>query len=101
MIDQRANLFASVGGIQRFRAALHRITHAVRLRAPPPMPKRMQRQFFAGLGPREQRFWHYRETATNSSEPANLGKTSQLDCALMRAGNFKNGMRYVFLGNIR
>src|SRR6266566_1619758 len=78
MIDERAYLFAAFWQIQRFRAALHQITHAVRFRAPTPMPKRMQRQLFSRLRPRQQFFRHHGKAAPDPGESASFGKTAQL-----------------------
>ena len=44
MIDELTNLFTAFSGIQRFSAALHRVSNTVRFRAPTPLPKRMQRE---------------------------------------------------------
>src|SRR5438046_787705 len=76
MIDECAHLFAAFGGIQRFRAALHGITHAVRLCAPAPMPKLMESESLSALRPPENRLWHDRKPAAHSSETAVLGKTT-------------------------
>src|SRR6202022_4005438 len=101
MIDERAYLFAAFGQIQRFRAALHRITHAVRFRAPTPMPEWMQWQTAAVFRAGKQRFGHDSETAANASETTVLGKAAQFDCAFECTRNFENGMRNSRLRDIR
>src|ERR1700730_17689924 len=101
MINERVHLFAPFGRIQRFRAALHRITHAVRFRAPTPMPEWTQWQTASVFPAGKQRFGHYSETATNASEATILGKAAQFDCAFECTRNFENGMRNFRLRDIR
>src|SRR5438876_9221712 len=101
MIDERAYLFAPLGRIQRFGAAMDRITHAVRFRAPTAMPEWMQWETAAVFRAGKQRFGHDRETAANASETTVLGKTAQFDCAFECTRNFENGMRNFRLRDIR
>src|SRR2546430_16537794 len=93
MIDQRAHLFAAFWRIQRLGAALHRITDAVRFRAPASMPNWVQRHLFSRFSARQQRFRHHGETTTHSGEAAILGKTAKLDRTFFSSRNFENGMR--------
>src|ERR1043166_978336 len=100
MVDQRSHLLPAIRRIQRFGTALHRITYAVRFRAPAPMPERVQRQTPAILRPRQQRFWHDRETAAHTSEAAVLGETAKLDCAFASAGNFEDRVRNLWIRDV-
>src|ERR1700736_2297129 len=100
MLDQRATLLAPFVRIQRSRAALDRVTHAVRFRAPTAMPKWMERQFFAGIRASKQRLRHYCETTPYAGEAANLGKTSKFDGAFARTFDLKNRTRNFWIGNV-
>ena len=100
MPDQRATLFPPFVGVQCFRTALDRVTHAVRFRAPTAMPKWMERQFFTGIRASKQRFRHHRETAAHAGEATNLGKTSEFNGAFARAFDLKNRMRDPGIGNV-
>src|SRR5438045_1892404 len=101
MIDERTNLFTTIAGIQRFGAALYRISNTVRFRAPTTLPKRMQRQPTTIDRPREYRFRHHCKPTAHTGEPAVFGKTPQFDRALACAGNLKNRMRNFRIGNVR
>src|SRR4029450_12904361 len=101
MVTQRVTLLAAFRRVKRRSAALHRITHAIRFRAPTPLPKRMERKSATVLRPREHGLRHDCKSAAHAGEPAVLGKTAQFNCAVARARNFENGMRNIWLRNIR
>src|SRR5947207_11546892 len=98
MIDQGAHLFTTLSGIQRFRASLHRIRHAVGLRAPTPLPQWMQREPTPVGGSREHSFRHHRKPATHTGEPTVFRKTAEFYGAVACTGNFENGMGNFRLG---
>src|SRR5207245_708021 len=75
MIDERMNLFTALSGIQRFSAALPRVSNTVRFRAPTPLPKRVQRKPATIVGPREHRFWHHRKSTAHTGKPAVFRET--------------------------
>src|ERR1043166_5009387 len=101
MIDEVADLFTSLRGIQCFSAALNRISNTVRFRAPTTLPKRMQRKSAAVSTTREHRFRHHREPAAHAGESTVLGKTAQFDGAIERTRDFENGMRNFRIRNVR
>jgi len=100
MINERVNFFTAFRRVKGFRAALNRITHAIRFRAPTPLPKGMEGKPATVLCPREYRFRHYCKSATHAGKPAVLGKAAQFNRALPCFGNFEYGMRNIWIGNI-
>src|SRR6516164_11769214 len=84
MIDERMNLFAAFGGIQRFCATLHRVSNTVRFCAPTTLPERMEREPAPVSGSREKRFRHHRKSTAHTGEATVLGKTAQFNRALER-----------------
>src|SRR5438876_12073278 len=101
MIDERMNLFTALSGIQRFSAALHRVSNTVRFRAPTPLPKRMQRESATIGGPREQQFWHHRKSTAHTGEATVLRKAAQFNRARERTRDVENRMRNFRIGNVR
>src|SRR4029450_1776675 len=100
MVTQRVTLLAAFRRVKRLSAALHRITHAIRFRAPTPLPKRMERKSATVLRPREHGFRHDCKSAAHAGEAAALGKTAQFNRTVARARNFETGMRNIWLRKI-
>src|SRR4029077_20866382 len=100
MLNQRADFFTAFRRVKRFGAALNRVAHAIRFRAPTPLPKRMEGKSTTILRPRKNGFRHDGKSAAHAGEPAVLGKTAQFNRAVARARNFEDGMRNVWLRDI-
>src|SRR5437763_15134876 len=90
MIDQSADLLLAFSRVDRFRAALDRIAHTVRLRAPAALPKWVQRQGSAVFCLPFDGFRHDREAAADASESAILREAAKLNRAFSGTRNLEN-----------